>query len=136
VEAFDVVPDPADEGEDIENFARFMRAAKAPPRDAELAMTPDAPAGEQIFQQIGCAICHVATIITAQAGTVINGGAFTVPEALGNKIIHPFSDFLLYDVGSGDGIVQNGGQGTRKKIRTDRSRACERVRGSCTMDFH
>jgi CxxC motif-containing protein (DUF1111 family) len=118
VEAFDVVPDPEDDGEDIENFARFMRATKAPPRDAELAMTPDAQAGEQIFQQIGCAICHVPTIITAQAGTVINGGAFTVPEALGNKIIHPFSDFLLHDVGSGDGIVQNGGQGTRNKIRT------------------
>jgi CxxC motif-containing protein (DUF1111 family) len=118
VEAFDVVPDPEDEGEDIETFARFMRATKAPPRDAELVMTPDAQAGEQIFQQIGCAICHVPTIITAQAGTVINGGAFTVPEALGSKIIHPFSDFLLHDVGSGDGIVQNGGQGTRNKIRT------------------
>jgi CxxC motif-containing protein (DUF1111 family) len=102
----------------IEIFARFMRATKAPPRDAELAMTPDAQAGEQIFQQLGCAICHVPTIITAQPGTVINGGAFTVPEALGDKIIHPFSDFLLHDVGTGDGIVQNGGPGTRNKIRT------------------
>jgi CxxC motif-containing protein (DUF1111 family) len=118
VEAFDGVPDPEDEGEDIEIFARFMRATKAPPRDAELAMTMDAQAGEQIFQQIGCAICHVPAIITAQPGTVINGGAFTVPAALGNKIIHPFSDFLLHDIGSGDGIVQNGGQGTRNKIRT------------------
>jgi CxxC motif-containing protein (DUF1111 family) len=117
-EAFDGVPDPEDEGEDIEIFARFMRATKAPPRDAELAMTMDAQAGEQIFQQIGCAICHVPAIITAQPGTIINGGAFTVPAALGNKIIHPFSDFLLHDIGSGDGIVQNGGQGTRNKIRT------------------
>jgi CxxC motif-containing protein (DUF1111 family) len=118
VEAFDEVPDPEDDGEDIEIFARFMRATKAPPRDDELAATPDARAGEQIFQQIGCAICHVSTIVTATPGTVINGGAFTVPEALGNKIIHPFSDFLLHDVGTGDGIVQNGGQGTRNKIRT------------------
>ena len=30
----------------------------------------------------------------------------TVPEALGNKIIHPFSDFMLHDVGTGDGIAQ------------------------------
>jgi len=49
---------------------------------------------------------------------VINRGAFTVPPALGNKIIHPFSDFLLHDVGTGDGIVQNGGQSTRNKLRT------------------
>jgi CxxC motif-containing protein (DUF1111 family) len=30
----------------------------------------------------------------------------TVHEALGNKIIHPFSDFLLHDIGTGDGIAQ------------------------------
>ena len=27
-----------------------------------------------------------------------------MPAALGNKIIHPYSDFLLHDVGTGDGI--------------------------------
>src|SRR4029077_17505577 len=32
-----------------------------------------------------------------------------VPEALGNKIIHPFGDYLLHDVGTGDGIVQTKG---------------------------
>jgi CxxC motif-containing protein (DUF1111 family) len=89
-----------------------------PVYDAELAATPEAQAGERIFEQIGSAICHVPTIVTAQAGTVINVGAFKVPEALGDKSIHPFSDFLLHDVGSGDGIVQNGGQETRNKIRT------------------
>ena len=118
MEAFDEVPDPEDDGEDIEIFARFMRATKAPPRDAELAATPEAQAGEGIFEQIGCAICHVPTIVTAPPGTVINAGAFQVPEALGDKIIHPFSDFLLHDVGTGDGIVQSGGQETRNKIRT------------------
>jgi CxxC motif-containing protein (DUF1111 family) len=41
-----------------------------------------------------------------------------VPAALGNKIIHPFSDFLLHDVGTGDGIVQNGGPFSRNKVRT------------------
>jgi CxxC motif-containing protein (DUF1111 family) len=118
VAAFDAVSDPEDDGEDIEIFARFMRATKAPPRDAELAATPEAQAGEQIFERIGCAICHVPTLVTASPGTVINAGAFTVPEALGDKTIHPFSDFLLHDVGTGDGIVQNGGQETRNKIRT------------------
>jgi CxxC motif-containing protein (DUF1111 family) len=60
----------------------------------------------------------VRNITTAPAGTVINGGAFTVPASLGNKIIHPFGDFLLHNVGTGDGIVQNGGQSTANKMRT------------------
>jgi CxxC motif-containing protein (DUF1111 family) len=119
VAAFDPLPDPDEEdNEDLEFFSAFMRATKAPPRDTVLAATPDAQAGSQLFNQIGCATCHVRTITTAAVGTVINGGAFTVPEALGNKIIHPFSDFLLHDIGTGDGIVQNGGQSTRNKVRT------------------
>jgi CxxC motif-containing protein (DUF1111 family) len=67
---------------------------------------------------MGCSTCHVRNIQTSPAGSVINGGAFTVPAALGDKMIHPFSDFLLHDVGTGDGIVQNGGQTTRNKVRT------------------
>ena len=45
-------------------------------------------------------------------------GAFTVPAALGNKNIRPFGDFMLHDIGTGDGIVQNGGAGTRNMVRT------------------
>jgi CxxC motif-containing protein (DUF1111 family) len=123
--AFDGVPDPEDpavpgapNGADVEAFARFMRASKAPPRDAALAATFDAQTGSNLFNQIGCATCHVRNITTAPPGTVINQGAFTVPAALGNKTIHPFGDFLLHDVGTGDGIVQNGGQSTRNKLRT------------------
>jgi CxxC motif-containing protein (DUF1111 family) len=103
---------------DIDHFARFMRASQAPPRDTALAATADAQTGATLFHNIGCDICHVSSITTAPAGTVINGGAFTVPAALGNKIIHPYSDFLLHDVGTGDGIVQNGGQSTANKMRT------------------
>jgi len=89
-----------------------------PPRDAVLAATPDAQAGHAIFENIGCSTCHVSTVITAPAGTIINGGAFTVPSALGNKIIHPYSDFLMHDVGTGDGIVQTPHQDTANKLRT------------------
>ncbi len=103
---------------DIDHFARFMRATQAPPRDTTLAATSDAQTGAALFHNIGCDICHVSSITTAPAGTVINGGAFTVPAALGSKIIHPYSDFLLHDVGTGDGIVQNGGQSTANKMRT------------------
>ena len=75
-------------------------------------------AATRCLHQIGCAVCHTRTFTTAAPGTSINGGAFRVPTALGNKIIHPFSDFALHDIGTGDGIVQNGGQGTANKIRT------------------
>ena len=118
VDNFDRVNDPEDDGEDLEAFARFMRATKAPPQDVTLAATPDAQAGSILFNSIGCAVCHVRSIGTAPPGTVINGGKYTVPAALGNKMIHPFSDFLLHDVGTGDGIVQNGGPSTRNKLRT------------------
>jgi CxxC motif-containing protein (DUF1111 family) len=49
---------------------------------------------------------------------VINGGTFAVPEALGNKIIHPFGDFLLHDIETGDGIVQTPPADTANKLRT------------------
>jgi CxxC motif-containing protein (DUF1111 family) len=98
---YDPVDEPEDDGDDVLAFAAFMRATKAPPRGE---ITSDVLAGEQLFREVGCAGCHVATLRTARAGTVINGGAFTVPEALGNKLIHPYSDFLLHDVGTGDGI--------------------------------
>lgn len=118
VAAYDGIADPEDEENDIDVFTRFMRATQTPPRNEMLAATPDARDGEALFRQIGCAVCHVPTLVTAPAGTVINGGTFTVPPALGGKTIHPFSDFLLHDVGTGDGIVQNGGPATANKLRT------------------
>ena len=56
--------------------------------------------------------------MTAPENTSINAGQFNVPAALANKIMHPFGDFMLHDVGTGDGIVQNGGPATRTKMRT------------------
>src|SRR5246127_2772681 len=94
-----VTPDPEDTPDnlglaDIDHFAEFIRGTKAPPRDSVLSATASAQEGENLFDRIGCATCHVSTIVTAPVGTVINGGAFIVPEALGNKIIHPYGDFL------------------------------------------
>jgi CxxC motif-containing protein (DUF1111 family) len=114
----DGVPNPEDDGADVDTFAEFMRATGVPPRDLVLAATADAQAGSSLFSQVGCTTCHVRNITTAPAGTVINQGALTVDAHLGNKVIHPFGDFLLHDVGTGDGIVQNGGQSTRNKVRT------------------
>lgn len=98
---YDLVPDPEDDGTDVKAFAAFMRGTKAPSRGP---ISADVQAGDQLFTQVGCAGCHVASITTARAGTPINAGAFVVPPALGNKIIHPYSDYLLHDIGTGDGI--------------------------------
>ncbi|HEY3132035.1 MAG TPA: di-heme oxidoredictase family protein [Acidobacteriota bacterium] len=118
VAELDGVSDPEDVKNDVDLFAEFIRATKAPPRDTEVAATAEARIGSALFDVTGCNTCHVRSITTAPAGTAINGGTFVVPAALGNKIIHPFGDFLLHDVGTGDGIVQNGGQSTRHKVRT------------------
>src|SRR6266699_925802 len=90
---------------DIDRFTRFLRATKAPARDTLLAATPAARRGSELFDAIGCATCHVRTLVTAAAGTVLNGGTDTIPPALGEKAFHPFGDFLLHNVGTGDGIV-------------------------------
>jgi len=103
---------------DIDHFAQFIRGTRVPPRDIALATTSDAITGQTLFNSIGCVTCHVSTLITDPPGTVINGGTYTVPVALGNKSFHPYGDFLLHDVGTGDGIVQAGPADTANKLRT------------------
>ncbi|HET7504702.1 MAG TPA: di-heme oxidoredictase family protein [Kofleriaceae bacterium] len=116
---FDGKADPAGTGEDdagdIDQFTLFMRSLKAPPRGP---INGAVTAGQTVFNNIGCATCHVGSINTIAAGSAVNGGAFVCPAALGDKTIHPFGDFLLHNVNTGDGIVQNGGQGTRNQVRT------------------
>ena len=91
---------------DIDHFARFIRATKAPARDATLAASATAQKGFALFEKVGCATCHVATLTTAAAGTSINGGTFTIPPTLGSTAFHPYSDFLMHNLGTGDGILQ------------------------------
>ena len=107
----DTVKDPEDSAgddgiADIDRFARFMRATKAPPRDARLAETADAQKGSRLFDSVGCADVPRSD---AGDGTGGHGGRTaapsTVPPALGGKVFHPFGDFLLHDVGTGDGIA-------------------------------
>jgi CxxC motif-containing protein (DUF1111 family) len=109
------VPHPNDVQDDTHVFANFMRSTKVPPRGP---ITPEVLQGQLIFEQTGCANCHVETLATAPAGTAIHGGAFVIPDALGGKQFHPFGDFLLHDIGTGDGIQQNGPPETAYKVRT------------------
>ena len=135
---FDTVPDDTpceddpsvlcgeDAEQDVEVFAEFMRATQAPPQDRDIQndirYAADVAAGRALFQsmngQYSCSVCHVPSIMTANNCQPINGGAFRVPEALARKIIRPFGDFLLHDIGTGDFIVQNGGPVTRTTVRT------------------
>jgi CxxC motif-containing protein (DUF1111 family) len=74
--------------------------------------------GHGIFESIGCASCHVSSIVTARnpAGFIphTTGGVaitWALNEALTDQIYHPFGDFLLHDMGPlGDGIT-NGAAG-------------------------
>jgi CxxC motif-containing protein (DUF1111 family) len=138
VTAFDTVPDDTlcaddpdilcaeDTEQDINTFTEFMRATKAPPQDADIQsqFASDVAAGRVLFSQMpngpgySCSVCHIPAILTARPDVEINGGEFTVPTGLGFKIIRPFGDFLLHDIGTGDGIRQNGPESTRLKLRT------------------
>lgn len=96
----DPVPDPEDDGEDVELFHDFMSFLAAPPRPRL-----DFPklAGSFVFDQIGCADCHVRTLVTGRSPVA----------ALRNRSFQPFSDFLLHNMGSlGDGIQQGLARGT------------------------
>jgi CxxC motif-containing protein (DUF1111 family) len=99
------LPDPTDNNlEDVDHFAGFMRSLKAPAGDAAAATNPDVRRGADLFTKIGCSSCHVETIVTGKT-PASPGGPGLHPDALENRTIHPYSDFLLHNVGTGDGIA-------------------------------
>lgn len=97
----DDYPEPEDV-EDSEGFAfidrvtHFQRYLAAPPQTPRSGMT-----GEAVFNAIGCNKCHIAEWTTRND--------VTLEEAIRNKTIRPYSDFLLHDMGLlGDGVAQAG----------------------------
>jgi CxxC motif-containing protein (DUF1111 family) len=87
----------------IDNFENFMKLLGPPPRGP---ITEEALTGEQLFQLVGCTACHTPAFVTGES---------TV-KALSSKRFFPYSDFLLHDVGTGDGIGQ--GDARPEEIRT------------------
>jgi len=121
----DGVADPEDTGgkfgEDVELFTDFMRALSAPPRllPSGQKEREEIEEGFKVFKSLGCAVCHLPELVTAKTGSLVNGGAFRVPKALGNKRFHPYGDFLLHDIGTGPNILREGmPPEARKKVRT------------------
>ena len=99
----DTVGDPEDDGSGVTGFTNFMRFLAPAPRGP---LTPQVQRGEQVFSQIGCASCHVPTMMTGRNSVA----------ALSNKPVNLFSDLLLHDIGTGDGIEQ--GRATGNDFRT------------------
>ncbi len=97
------VVDPRTGKRSIDNFEAFMRFLAPPPRGP---ITEDVRIGEQVFAAVGCTSCHVPTLTTGA-----NASA-----SLNRKTLSPFSDFLLHELGTGDGIEQ--GAAEPDEIRT------------------
>lgn len=88
---------------DIIGMAEFMRDL-APPAPAPPNGPPNNPQnqsvanGNQVFGQIGCALCHTPTMQTG----------ISQSTAMTNKPVHLFSDLAVHNMGAGlaDGITQ------------------------------
>ena len=87
----------------IDNFEAFMKFLGPPPRGP---ITDEVRIGEQVFAAVGCTSCHVPTLTTGA-----NASA-----SLNRKTLAAFSDFLLHELGTGDGIEQ--GASEQDEIRT------------------
>ena len=94
--------------DDISNFATFMRflAAPVPVTSFGSITAAQITAGEAAFNKAGCNVCHLKSMTTGTHPT----------EALSNKVVQLFSDLLVHDVGTGDGIQQ--GLANGKQFRT------------------
>jgi CxxC motif-containing protein (DUF1111 family) len=97
------VRDPLTGRRGIDNFASFMRFLAPIGRGP---VDDDARTGEQVFGAIGCAACHTPMLTT---------GASSNP-LFNRRQLALFSDLLLHDIGTGDGIEQ--AAGGPEEIRT------------------
>ena len=97
------IRDPRSRRRGIDNFASFMRFLAPVAREN---VTGQIRSGEQIFAAVGCAACHVPALETGPSANPL----------FNRKIVALFSDLLLHDIGTGDGIEQ--GAAEANEIRT------------------
>jgi CxxC motif-containing protein (DUF1111 family) len=72
-----------DQFDDVVRFVSTIAVPAAAPQDAA------ARRGRALFGELGCAGCHVPTLVT---------GDHAIPQ-LAHQTIHPYTDLLLHDVG-------------------------------------
>ncbi len=82
--------------EDMENVDLYMQCLRVPAR--RNVNDPEVQLGEQKIYEAKCHLCHVTTLHTRSRGSVLLNG--TQLPWLGGQTIHPYSDFLLHDMGS------------------------------------
>ena len=87
------IPAPGTGRRGIDNFEAFMRLLAPPARGA---VGPRAARGRQVFEATGCAACHVPALATGPSANPL----------FDRRPVPLFSDLLLHDVGTGDGIAQ------------------------------
>ncbi|HEX3068130.1 MAG TPA: di-heme oxidoredictase family protein, partial [Thermoanaerobaculia bacterium] len=102
---FNPAPGINDTGNGPLTMTDFMLMLAAPNRGPQ---TPDSIAGEQLFQSVGCGACHTATLTSGSSPIA----------SLDHQTYHPYSDFLLHDMGSlGDDLEMASSSGT--EMRTE-----------------
>lgn len=82
--------------EEMEDVDLYMQCLSVPAR--RNVNDPQVVKGEQNFYQAKCHLCHTTTLHTKPRGTVLLNN--TQLPWLGRQTIHPYSDFLLHDMGS------------------------------------
>ena len=96
----DPVPDPEVSAATVQNVVFYLQTLKPPlPRNQG---DPLVQSGKQLFENIGCANCHLPTLKTG----------FSHIEPLSNKTFHPYTDLLMHDMGPqlDDGWIQSSEQ--------------------------
>lgn len=96
------VRDPVTGLRGIDNFESFMRFLAPLERGAG---STEVEAGERLFTAMGCAACHVPQLITAPSANPL----------FNRKPVNLYSDLLLHDVGTGDGIEQADAKGNEMR---------------------
>jgi CxxC motif-containing protein (DUF1111 family) len=97
--ATDPTPDPEARHGVVRSLANFMRYLAPPPE------TEPAQPGLELFRSLGCDGCHRESYELSSA-----------PAPFAGLVARLYSDLLLHDVGTGDGMVQ--GSAGANEIRT------------------
>lgn len=101
----DQVPDPEIPASTVLETVQYVRLLQPPARGEITAQVQE---GDRIFTEIGCATCHVPTLMT---------GPNNIPQ-LDRKAANLYSDLLLHDMGEGLADNRSEGEATGTEWRT------------------
>ena len=94
----DSVPDPEDTIGFLDKVTHLLRYLGRPTQPSRV--NDGVMQGEALFDSIGCSFCHYVGYTAVSSISAIDGQSVAL-----------YSDLLLHDIGTGDGIVQGDAQG-------------------------